>query len=315
MNGATRKVLSGLLAALAPIGIVVTWLGLQGEVADPLPTHWNLHGQVDDTMSFAVLAGVTSGLAGALALAVMVELARSRHERADRMVVAATTWAAWLAATVFVVPALLARGAADADAVDLAWWAIVAIPVFPTVVAAAVAALQPVAPVQPAVQVPASSLHLGDNERVVWVGRSSSAALLLLAGALLVLAVFLVFTVWPVANVLALVALALFWSHVITVRVDDRAVTVGWGPARWPRLSVPLDRLESARTEEIEPLRWGGWGYRASARGTAAITRRGPGLLLERRGRGPLAVTVDAPEAAADLVNALVRRRAREGTR
>jgi hypothetical protein len=139
--------------------------------------------------------------------------------------------------------------------------------------------------------------------------------MLLLAGALVVAAVFCVFTAWPVANVLGLVALGLFWAHVISVRVDDRGVTVAWGPARWPRLTVPVEDLAAARSEQIEPLRWGGWGLRRTLRGTAAITRRGPGLVLERRGRTPLAVTVDAPETAADLVNALVERHGRVATR
>jgi hypothetical protein len=315
MNGATRKSLSALLAALAPAGVAATWLGVRGEVPDPLPTHWDLHGRVDDTMSLGVMAGVTLGLASALALAVVVMMVRARGDRADRLVVAATTWAAWLAATVFVVPALLSRGATHAATVDLTWWAMAAIPALPTLAAAAVATLQPVDAVRVAAPTPAPSLRLGDNERVVWVGRSSSVALLALAAVLLVAAVFLVFTAWPVANLLALVAVALFWSHLLTLRVDDRAVTVAWGPARWPRLTVPLDEVSSARSEEIEPLRWGGWGYRVSTRGSAAVTRRGPGLVLERRGRRPLAVTVDAPEAAAELVNALVDRQARAGAR
>lgn len=99
--------------------------------------------------------------------------------------------------------------------------------------------------------------------------------------------------------------------HVVTVRVDDAALTVAWGPARWPRVVVPVEQITGARAEHIEPLRWGGWGYRGLFRGTAAITRRGPGLVLGRRDRTPLAVTVDQPEGAADLVNALVEREIR----
>jgi hypothetical protein len=315
MNAATRRVLTALLAALAPASITVAWLALRAEVPDPLPTHWDFQGQPDDTSALGVLFSVTLSLAGALAVAVVVELLRARPQRADRRVVAATTWAAWLTAMVFLVPVLAARGSTDARAVELTWWAIAAVPVLPTVVALLVVALQPVEPAGTPKSAPASSLRIGDNERVAWVGSSSATTLLVMAGALLVGAVFLVFKVWPLAVLVTVVALVLFWVHVITVRVDDRAVTVGWGPARWPRLSIPVDEIVSARTERIEPTRWGGWGYRVSRRGTAAITRGGPGLVLERRGRRTFAVTVDHPHTATELVNALVDRRARTGAR
>jgi hypothetical protein len=126
-----------------------------------------------------------------------------------------------------------------------------------------------------------------------------------------VVAVYLVFTAWPVANVVALVALAVWWSRVVTVRVDDRAVTTSWGPGRWPRLTVPLDRVDAARAEQVEPRHWGGWGYRVSRRGRAVVTRRGPGLVLELRDGSALAVTVDGAEEAAELVTAVVERQVR----
>jgi hypothetical protein len=312
MSRTTRTVATAGLAALAPVGVVLTRILTDGEVPDPMPTHWDLHGRVDDHLAPTTLFWVSLLVSvGCLALTVLLA-ARSREDRADRSLVAAGAWATWLAAMVFVAPALMSYGAADADAVplDLGW--VAAVPLLPTAVAALVWRLQRVASRPRAGDAGRrSALQLRDGERATWVGRSSSGVLVGLAGGLLVVAVFLVFTAWPVANLVALVAIAVFWSHVVTVRVDDRAVTVAWGPARWPRLRVPLEQVETARAEEIEPMRWGGWGYRVSRRGQAVVTRRGPGLVLERRDGAAFAVTVDDPEGAAELVNALLDRETR----
>jgi len=73
-----------------------------------------------------------------------------------------------------------------------------------------------------------------------------------------------------------------------------------------PRLRRATAEVLSA--EEIDPLGWGGWGVRLSRRGTAHVVRRGPGLVLGRRGGSELAITVDDPDGAAELVAALQRR-------
>lgn len=312
MSRATRAVASAGLTALAPVGVALVRLRTAGEVPDPMPTHWDLHGRVDDQMAPTTLFWISLLVSvGCLALTVLLAL-RSRADRADRSLVAGGAWATWLAAMVFVAPALMSYGAADADDVPLDPFWLAAVPLLPTVVAALVWRLQPVVlRPRPGGAAAASALRLREGERATWVGRSSSGVLVGLAAGLLVVAVLLAFTAWPVANLVALVAIAVFWSHVVTVRVDDRAVTVAWGPARWPRLGVPLAQVASARAEEVEPMRWGGWGYRVSRRGRAVVTRRGPGLVLERRDGSAFAVTVDDPEGAAELVNALLERDAR----
>jgi hypothetical protein len=251
-------------------------------------------------------------VASLAAVAGVVAVVRAGRREGDRAVAASLAWVAWLATCVHVVPAWLARGTETAEGVTLTWWAVLAIPAVPTVVAVAVAGLLPSAPGAVSSSTPESSLHLAAGERVVWVGRASSWRMRALSGALLVVAVFVVFTAWPLANLLALVAILLFWLHVVHLRVDDRGLTVSWGPARWPRVRVPLEDVVAARAEHVEPLRWGGWGYRRTLRATAAVSRRGPGLLVERRGRVPLVVTVDHPESAADVVGALLERRRRE---
>jgi hypothetical protein len=262
----------------------------------------------------AVLLTIALVASVALAVAAVAAVVAARRAGGDRLVAVALSWAAWLACTVFVVPAWLSRGAVRAEEVTMQWWAVLLVPLLPTVVALAVARLLPATPsADPTVTAPRSSaLRLREGERVVWLGRAASGRMLGVAGGLLVAAVFVVFTAWPLANAMALVAVVLFWIHVVSLRVDDRGLTVAWGPGRWPRVHVPLDEVVSVRSEHVEPLRWGGWGYRRTLRGTAAVSRRGPGVVVERRGRVPLVVTVDDPAGAVDVVDALLERRQRE---
>jgi hypothetical protein len=311
-NRAARTISTTALAALAPAAVATTRWAVDGRVPDPLPTHWDLHGRVDDVLALDVLFGVCLAVSAALAALVGLLVARSREDRADRLLVAATVWSAWLAALVVVVPALASYDAADARDVTLSWWWLAVLPGVAVLAAVVAWWLQPVT-LRPRRAAPRSGGGPGlrEGERVTWVGRSTSPVLVGLAGVLVLVAVYLVFTVWPVANVAALVALAVWWSHVVTVRVDERAVTTSWGPARWPRLSVPLDEVDTARAEEVEPRLWGGWGYRVSRRGRAVVTRRGPGLVLELRDGSALAVTVDGADEAAELVTAMVERQLR----
>ena len=306
-----RAITTMVVTALAPVAVVATYTLVGGDVPDPLPTHWNLHGRVDDSTPLLVLFVATLAMSALFTALTGLALRQSRQQHSDRILVTAAGWAAWLAATVFIVPVGISAGAETASDVGIGAAAILAVPLVPTVVAGVVWSLQQVVEGNRGKRGPASSIRLRDGERVTWVGRSSSGRILIGAAVLLIVAVFLVFTIWPVANLLALVALVLFWAHVITVRVDDEALTVAWGPARWPRVVVPVEQIAGARPEHVEPLRWGGWGYRVTFRGTAAVTRRGPGLVVDRRDRTPLVVTVDRPEGAADLVNALVERETR----
>jgi hypothetical protein len=313
VNTRSRRVLAAALAALAPVGLLATWLLLRGDLPDPLPTHWDLHGRVDDTLATTTLLVVTLVPSVVLAALAVWLVRRPALHHGDRAFAVGLVWAAWLATTVFATSAVLAAGAAEAADVGMTWWALLAVPLVPTAVAAATHAVLPAA--RPSVVAGTApydgSLRLGDTERVAWVGSASSRGLLVLAAVLELAAVVLVFTVWPVANLLALVGVAVFWVHAVTVRVDDRGLSAAWGPARWPRVRVDLDDVAAVTAEEVEPLAWGGWGYRATPTRTGVVVRRGPGVVVERRSGRRFAVTVDDADGAAEVLGALVERRRR----
>jgi len=98
----------------------------------------------------------------------------------------------------------------------------------------------------------------------------------------------------------------------IHVRVDERALRIAFGPLRFPRMSIAVDRIEHAEKMTVAPMANGGWGYRGSltAFGRAAVVvRGGEGLRLALRDHKTMIVTVDDAETGAGLINDLVSRR------
>lgn len=313
MTVRTRPLLAALVVLQAPLWAAGTALLLRGDLPDPVPTHWGPGGDVDGTLG---LTAFTAGVLSVVLLAALVALGcvvrAGRGTALTGLAAAGATWLAALPASLYVATLVAADGVARAEDVRLPAVSIVLATVLPFVAALVVHRLLP-APRGPAraVPVPASSVALADGERVVWVGQGSSRRLLA-AGVVVGLAtVPLWFAVWPAALVSLLSAVAVAWVHVVTVRVDDAGVAVSWGPAQWPRVRIALADIAAAEAAEIEPLRWGGWGYRRTTRGRAAVARRGPGLVLTLHDGRRFAATVDRPEAAADLVNALVGRLSR----
>ncbi len=94
----------------------------------------------------------------------------------------------------------------------------------------------------------------------------------------------------------------------VRVQADRNGLSVRSAiiPIRYAKVGLP--DIEAATVIDVEPMKWGGWGYRGSLKlaGTAAIvTRRGPGLRLDLVGDRQFAVTIDDPTTPARLLNAL----------
>ena len=84
-----------------------------------------------------------------------------------------------------------------------------------------------------------------------------------------------------------------------------------YGLLRWPRTSVPIHRIATARAIDIRPADWGGWGYRGSLtlmKRAAVVLRAGPGIRLDLHDGKVFAVTINDPQDAVRLLNAEVSR-------
>ena len=93
----------------------------------------------------------------------------------------------------------------------------------------------------------------------------------------------------------------------LRVEVTDEAVAVRFGPTGWPQRRIPMDQIEAAEAIMVDPLKWGGWGYRWMpwAKASAAVIRKGPGIELQLKDGRRFAVTVNDSVAGAQTISAL----------
>jgi hypothetical protein len=188
------------------------------------------------------------------------------------------------------------------------WYLVVLLIVVPIVLGALAWLVLPGTWQHPDAPTPSSTLSFAPGEAVVWVDHASMAWGRWVAAAAAAAAVVMFWIARPATVPLAIVAVALTLTSELAVRIDARGVHTLWGPFGWPRKHIALQEISGARAEQIEPLQWGGWGYRVSTRGVAAVIRRGPGLVVSRSGRPDYAVTIPHAAAGADVLNALLAR-------
>lgn len=90
-------------------------------------------------------------------------------------------------------------------------------------------------------------------------------------------------------------------------------VTVAGGRLRvssallgFPLRTIEVKDMESVLAEEIQPMEWGGWGWRFFPGGSAVVLRRHEGLAVELKDKRRFAVTIPCSEQAAAQLNALI---------
>jgi len=305
---ALRRAGAGVLLLLAPMAILLCWLLVHDELPRRLATHFGLDGTPDGYSSpgpFTLVFGIVTAILAGLGIAGLV---LARRQAVVRVAVALAGWMAWLFAAIVVSVLWPQRGIAD-GIVHLRWFGSLLPIGIACVLGLAIHGLVPPGESALSSTVPArASYTLKPGERATWVGRARSRAFLVIGVVVALLGAVAVVWLGPVALFAAFIGLIIGWTSEILVRVDDRGVSAHFGPVGWPSFRTPLARIEAADAQLIEPMQWGGWGFRFGRRGTALVVRRGPGLVLSRRGASDLAITVDGAEQAAELVNALLAR-------
>ena len=292
---------------------------LAGELPDPLATHWDAGGQPNGSMHRTALwLGVMGLWLGLWALLAWLSR-RDDARRGARMPGAIAILAAGgLLGGAMIATAIANTGEADWRAASASLTALL-VPIYASASFAAAVAwwCERDRPWAATEQRPAAraTVDLGGRERAVWIGRAQSPRMLV-GGVLLaaVLAGFALLTgppgAWVTATVGIATAVAVIWASEVRVTVTAAGVRVAFGPLNAPSRFIALDQIENAEAIHVEPMRWGGWGYRWAGRGrTGVIVRRGPGMLIRLRDGRRLAVTLDGATQAAGLVNDLLDRR------
>lgn len=308
MTHRAERLAAAVVLLIAPVVVLITRFVWNPDVPATLPTHWDSHGQVDGTTGQTTFLWICLVISGGLAIGGAVSVMKEHVTRSWGLV-RGTAFGAWLLASAYVMVMSASQGATRPGQVHLPWQLGIVLLVVAVAAAVVVTVLLPGEPPRAALSTPSSSIRLRRQEQVTWVGEAHSYALALVSVVLALVAMVAAFWLWPLAIALLVAALASAWTHMVTVRVDDRGVHTLWGPARWPHSTVPLEAIAGAESDDIRPAQWGGWGYRISPHGRAAIVRTGPGLILDLEGRSRYAVTVDHADGAAEAVNALVSRR------
>jgi hypothetical protein len=316
MSKVVRKALAILLACLPLAALGIVSLTLRAQLGSELATHWSGDATVPDGFSstwgsFWTFAGITAGLTVA---AVAATLVCSRF-RPGRIWATLATVTSGFTAIAWIVSAWATADAPTPAEANLGARLVVMLS------ALGLGALTYfVAPVGPALgidpDVTPRSMALQPGERVAWSTTISSPMFAWIGIALAVgsaaIAVGAVSSgddeLFIGTAALAVSAISVLALTPVRLAVDHRGVRLTSLVFGFPLIRAGLSTIESVTTDAIEPLQWGGWGYRVSGQGRAYIARRGPGIIIHRRNGSAIAITVPNPSVPAETANALAGR-------
>jgi len=161
---------------------------------------------------------------------------------------------------------------------------------------------------RPGPQAPTAALDLAPAERASW-STVLGGRVFVVTAALLVAAAVLVgvtVTLWSGGIVAAAAVVTAAFGR-IDVTADRRGLRLRSSLLGIPFKRIPLADIAAARSERIDPMQWGGWGYRVTPGRAALVLHPGPGLVVERRSGAMFAVTLADPDTPARLLTALTR--------
>lgn len=312
MTGA-RRGLAALTLWVPAAVMVATWLRWQERLPAELPTHWGSGGPADAATTASVFFGWLLGVALSAALLgtilILVPISGKWVQRAIGAAAGATAAfvaSMWLGST---VPSL---DVTDPFTVELGAWILL------TFVAPCYGLLQlfllppgKTPPVDTQNTIVVEPMPHTPSHTVAWSRTVSSW--LLLSVAVMMLAIGVALFAPPLArDGIASVGWTLipYLAAVLLVAVFCAfRVTVDWRGFRITSLllGIPLKRIAPADIAAVdaatlEPMQWGGWGYRIMPGRSAIILRKGPGLVITRRNGKQFAITLDHPEEPASIL-------------
>ena len=107
------------------------------------------------------------------------------------------------------------------------------------------------------------------------------------------------------AVVLLVLAVPMLAFARLRISVDWRGLKVVTWILGIPLKTIPLSAIESVRTDALEAMQWGGWGYRFMPGRSAIILRTGPGVVVNLTNGKQFALSLNSPETPAALLTTL----------
>ncbi len=95
----------------------------------------------------------------------------------------------------------------------------------------------------------------------------------------------------------------------IRVTITDQRIRVSSAILGFPLRTINLDEIQSVTHAEINPMAWGGWGWRFFPGGSAVVLRRAEGLAFELKNSSRFAVTIPNAQRGAEKLNTLLSQR------
>jgi hypothetical protein len=310
-----RRILGGAVALLPLAGFVVTAIIIVPTIGPRMASHWSggstPNGFSDTVVSLWIFAAATA-IITAVAIAFIV---RRSTGTAARTGAGIATLTGAIAAGAWIISAFATAQAPSPEraVIGLNWLVLLAAPVL----GAAVALLIPSNPRPDADARSVAPLPLAASGRVAWSGVTGSTPFVLIGLVIAVAGliggiVIAVINVSPSALIVAAVVVVAGLSSLLLGRVrltvDQRGVRLVSILFGVPLMRIPLASIASVQAETIDPLSWGGWGYRISSGRRAYVTRRSAGLVVTNRAGFASAVTIEDAATAASVVQTLLER-------
>ena len=149
----------------------------------------------------------------------------------------------------------------------------------------------------------APPLEMSDPDHTVWSGRGVGRLTVLIGIGMIVAGL----VVWGWSGLLlVLIGIVALMFAVVRVTVGQLGAVISLGWWGYPSWKVPIDSISAANVETVNPMAYGGWGYRVRPGVRAIVVRSGGSLRLVREEASDLVYTVDDAETGAGLVNAIL---------
>lgn len=299
-----RSWLTLILGPAALFALLVLPFGLfWSELPDPMAIHWGLTGEPNGSAPPIIALLLLAGFFAVMVAAVRLVLSRNPSEGPS--FIAGLVAVGALLAGIAWSSVLANRGAASwstANEVGL-------VEVLSLLVTAAglgwaawvLAGGRSVVRETPPGATP--MLDVADPGNTVWSGRGIGKVTAVIGSGVIVAG--LIIWGWTAVLLVAIGLVGLMFA-VVRTTVGQRGVVVSLGWWGFPTWTVPLDSIVRAEVEIVNPMAYGGWGYRVRPGVRAVVVRSGDSLRLVRSSGPDLVYTVDDAETGASLVNSLV---------